>query len=311
MDDDSPEVSAPKAPWQDVDLDDADLAFLASLSPETRALFDANYDEEKHPRDEKGRWTDTGGSKHAVEWSQPVDANGRPIPIKVKTVEEAIPLVIDGKVVEMSDVRQVNTLIDKLAVMAREAEKAGTKAPNYDLCNVSVAGTNLFCADKLRSKDFPAGVPRIEMPQLAGEPVPGTAASRLPFSYGNEVNGGEKFIEFMGGLGYKTESQSVLAASLKASQAELVGQKVAGIMKAAATNRTIIDSPIFVSKDGYIVDGHHRWAAVVGLDTASGKFTTKMNIFRVDAPITEVLKLAHFWSERFGIKQAPGVNRKK
>ena len=35
----------------------------------------------------------------------------------------------------------------------------GGKAPNFNLCNVSVTGSNLFCAES-------KGIPRIQMPQL-------------------------------------------------------------------------------------------------------------------------------------------------
>ena len=265
---------------------------------------------EDQPRGPDGRWGDTGGTRNAgVEWKQPVDSGGRPIPIKVKTVEEAIPLVLAGKVVEMPDVKSVSTLIDKLGAMAQEAKTLGKAAPNYDLCKVSVSGTNLFCGQSLRTKEYPEGIPRLQMPQLAGEPVPGTAAALLTpnFAGSTEVDGGQHFISYMAGLGYPVTSETVLAADLKASQSELVGQKVAGIMKAAETNRGIIDSPIFISRDNYIVDGHHRWAAVVGLDTGRGKFDTRMNVHRVDAPISEVLRLATVWGNRFGIAQASGA----
>ena len=282
-----------------------------SAGPDGEMRF---WTEEQHPRDDHGRWTDggdstlTGGTKdHGVEWHQPVDANGRPIPIKVEKMKEAIALVLQGKVVELPDVRHVNTLLDKLGKMARDAEKAGEKAPNFDLCNVTVPGTNLFCADKLRTAEQPQGIPRIEMPQLGGTPVAGSAADLLAKNSKGEVDGGAHFMNYMAGLGYGVKNEVVSAASLKASQSELVGAKVAGMMRKFDKNPDKLrEAAIFVSRDNYIVDGHHRWAAVVGLDTKDGKLTASMKVHRIDAPITEVLRLANKWSQHFGIAQKSG-----
>jgi hypothetical protein len=275
---------------------------------------------------ERGNWTTTEGVGYRgrevrpmeeapsadpfpeanVAWDQPVDDAGRPVPIRVDSVEAAIPLVLDGKVVELPDVKGAATLIEKLGQIANEAKAAGREARDYNLCNVTVANTNLFCAETLNHD-------RITMPQLAGVPVPGSEASKLPFTPGTkEVDGGTAFVRFLKDAGYEVSYDRVLAANLKATQNELIGLKVGGIMGSAAKgNRAIIDTPIFVTKDNYVVDGHHRWAAVVGLDTADGRFNTKMNIIRINAGITEVLHLANNWSRHFGIKQSAGVQKGK
>lgn len=323
-------------------------AELVNRLPGARQSFAGEWNEEDHPRDENNqKWVEKGaegsgggkgdgkggtekwetekdvgwqekGAKVKEEvpfpgpfpeaaraWDQPVDDAGRPIPIKVKTVEEAIPLVLQGKVVELPEIRSVNTLVDKLAEMIDNAKARGEEIPNYDLCNVTVAGTNLFCAETLNYE-------RIVMPQLAGTPMPGSEASKLAFTPGTkEVDAGPAFIESLKKLGYKVEDVSVRAASLKATQNQLVGATVGGIMRAAETNRTIIDTPIFITKDNYIVDGHHRWAAVVALDSAKNKFQIKMNVHRINANITEILHLANRWSKWFGIKQKSGATRGK
>ena len=53
------------------------------------------------------------------------------------------------------------------------AEALGEKAPVYDLCKVSVRGTNLFCADAL-------DIERDKMPQFLAFPKPGSEADKLP-----------------------------------------------------------------------------------------------------------------------------------
>lgn len=295
---------------------------------ETMRAAEFNPDQ---PRDETGKWTDggagggaskdnlepwktPGGFEHTgVKWSQPTDPKtGRPIPIKVKTVEEAVPLILAGKVVEVPDIKGAKTLIDKLAEMAVDAKAKGEAAPEYDLCQVSVAGSNLFCAESLRNAQYPEGIPRIEMPQLGGVPVPGSEADKLPRNPWDpkEVDGAAAFTFYLKGIGMKTEADTVPAASLKASQRELVGQKVAKMMNDKSFDPA--KNPVFVSSDNYVVDGHHRWAAVLGRDLEDGVLGNQpMNIIRVNAPISEVLHLANTWAERFGISQAAGVTRKK
>ena len=56
---------------------------------------------------------------------------------------------------------------------------AGKDAPDYDLCQVTVADTNMFCLESLQTKEYPEGIPRVEMPQLSGTPVPGSQADAL------------------------------------------------------------------------------------------------------------------------------------
>ncbi len=228
----------------------------------------------------------------------------RPVPIKVDDIGLAVELILQGKVVELKDVSTVHTVLSKLAAMALDAKAKNEKAPKYDLCNVSVPGTNLFCGSKLRTKKYPNGVPRIKMPQLTGEAVPGSQADRLPKSAKGNVNGAAAFVAHLESLGIRTTPQTVAASRLRATQAELVGKKVAGMMAAAGYDPG--KEPIFVSRDNYVLDGHHRWAAVIGRDASDGKLGDKsMRIIRVDAPISEILHRAKRWTKKFGIKPKP------
>jgi hypothetical protein len=254
-------------------------------------------------------WQSAGGFEHTgITWKQPVDAKtGRAIPIRVATVEDAAEKVLNGYVVEVTDVRSAHTLIDKLAHMAAEAKAAGTAAKEYDLCQVTVAGSSIFCAESLRNDRYPHGVPRVEMPQLGGKAVPGSEADKLPKTADGEVNGSRQFITFLQGIGVKTNAESVPASTLRASQRELVGTKVGSMMTSKSYDPG--KEPIFISNDNYVVDGHHRWAAQVGRDAEDGVLGgTNMNVVRVNAPISEVLHLANAWSQKFGIAQKAAVN---
>ncbi len=41
--------------------------------------------------------------------------------------------------------QQISTIIDKLAELGKQAKEKGEKAPNFNLCQVSIPGTNLYC----------------------------------------------------------------------------------------------------------------------------------------------------------------------
>ncbi|CAN5832054.1 hypothetical protein BH24ACT15_BH24ACT15_33480 [soil metagenome] len=246
-----------------------------------------------------------GPYPHAGGGGQPSSGGTykRPPPIRTTDIEEAIRLMERGQVVELTNVAAVGTLLTKLAAMAIEAKRLGTRAPSYNLCKVSVAGTNLFCASHVVTDKYPEGITRIEMPQLSGEPVPGTKADKLPrTSSDNKVDGAGHFRKYLIDHGIPIRDGQVSAASLRASQNELVGATVAGMMR--ATEYDPGKEPIFISRDNYVIDGHHRWAAVVGRDALDGTLgDLPMNVVRVDAPISEVLLLAKTWSKAFGIRQ--------
>lgn len=256
-----------------------------------------------------------GGSapNHGLKWNQPVDPiTGRPIPIKVSSVEAAIPLILDGKVVEVATPEQASTIITRLAEIANDAKAKGKEAPNYDLCQISVSGSNLFCSAQLRNERYPRGVPRVEMPQLGGTPVPGSLADGLPRNpRDGEVDGSTQFLNHVQNeLGIKVTTTQIPAAHLKASQAELVGPKVAAMMLDPSYDPS--EKHIFMSNDNYVVDGHHRWAATVGRDAADNNLgDLTMNVHRIDAPITEVLHIANKWSKEFGIKQKAAIKSMK
>lgn len=259
--------------------------------------------------------SDSGGEKapaqkpSAQSADVPLDSDyERPVVHHVKDINEAVTRILNGDVVELADTKSVNTVLTRLAEIAKDAEAKGEKAPTYDLCHVSVPGTNLFCASRLSTAEYPHGIPRIKMPQLGGTPAPGSEAESYPKSGANEVNGADAFAKTLQSMGINVQSESVPAASLKASQAELVGPKVAGMM--AAKGYDPGKEPIFVSRDNYVIDGHHRWAAVVGRDAEDAHLgDLSMNVRRVDAPISEILRIANKWTEKVGLK-AKGVRFK-
>ena len=235
--------------------------------------------------------------------ASPDFGSDRPTPRQVDNVPDAVAAILKGEVVEIQDVRHVHTVLSKLAAMATEAKEKGEKAPKYDLCKVSVAGSNLFCGSPLKTKEFPNGVPRINMPQLKGPPVPGSKADKLTKSASGSVNVADQFVEHLKSLGIETsKATSVPANSLKATQAQMEGQTVARMMTDPTYNPA--KEPIFISRDNYVLDGHHRWAAQVGRDAEDGKLgDSHMNVIRVDAPISELFHRANQFTKDIGISE--------
>ena len=218
-------------------------------------------------------------------------------PINVKgNVVLAAKLLAEGKHVRLNRVDQVGTLLDQLAKQVQEAKDKGEKAPTYNLCLVSVPKTNLFCAES-------KGVPRTKMPQLAGVPRKGSKADALERNKRGRVDVSDQFEQELIRRGVTVESKQVKAEFLKASQAELDGPKVGGLLHAMEQDE-YNEVPIFVTRDGYVIDGHHRWAAKVAFDSEDGKLgDIKLPVRMIDMEIGEALDFANEFSKEMGLPQ--------
>ncbi len=229
---------------------------------------------------------------------------------KVQTPEEAVELILQGQNVEIQDTKDVHTVLKKLGEMAISASKLGSKAPNFDPCLITVKGTSLFCAEKIRTEKFPHGIPRIEMPQFKSKnPVPGSEADKLHRDSRGEVDATSVFMEHLAKeMGVTSfPNGKMLARKLKASQAEMEGVKVAGMM---LSKRDPKKARITVSRDGYVVDGHHTWAAAVGRDAKDGNLDNdrRMEVVIINLPMSEIYHTAVAWTKKFGL---PAVSVKK
>jgi hypothetical protein len=196
--------------------------------------------------------------------------------------------------------QQISTVVDKLAELGKQAKEKGEKAPNFNLCQVSIPGTNLYC-------DGNKGIERADMPQFKGTPQPGSPADKLPKDENGEADTEEFFKQMLNKQGIKvSEPTSVPPDRLKATQSELVGVKVAGMSKVLADKNHPaygkITAPIYVSNDGYVLDGHHRWAAVVAHNAANPKNQIPMNVRVIDEPIEPLVKRSNDFAEKMGIR---------
>ncbi|CAB4195120.1 Phage-like element PBSX protein, XkdF [uncultured Caudovirales phage] len=259
-------------------------------------------------------------------------------PFKVDSASKALEHIAAGHHVEM-DMETAGTVlieVKKFAQAAKDAEKAGDNSykeggknfKDLDLCRVSVPDQNLFCAQN-------KGIPRIRMPQVKGKNIKeNSAAARLLVEQNaerakkgkdatDEVNATAPYMKMLAdsgiqvGTGDGDGTEMVDASFLRASQQNLVGEKIGGMMGAydmyredeaagvAPDKRRGFDpsqAAILVSSDGYVIDGHHTWAAVVGTDLTDGVDTPlKIKIRRVHMPIMDILDLTNSWLDEFGI----------
>jgi hypothetical protein len=186
--------------------------------------------------------------------------------IHTNNVYDAARALYENRKVELKQPRQVATLIDHLGQVAKHMIALGGQAPVFNLCNVTVAHSNLFCADTI-------GIPRVKMPQLDAKQT-------------------KEFRQYLKDKGYKIEKTEDLASHLRATQSELNGAKV------AHNAEKILNNPgkpvrLIVSKDNYILDGHHRWAAQIGIDAANNRLgDLRMRVSRVNIGIISLLKEA-------------------
>jgi hypothetical protein len=102
------------------------------------------------------------------------------------------------------------------------------------------------------------------------------------------------FVSHLRDSGYKVKDTDEFASYLRATQNELNGQKVAKGIKWLRANPDKPLRRIMVSRENYILDGHHSWGSKVGLDAADGNLSNdlKMPISRVDIRITDLLREA-------------------
>jgi hypothetical protein len=292
-----------------------------------QAMFDPKADPAMAARMDKEKEVQAKLAKDAeadkeVEKAQEPKKDGEFTPIDTKDVAKEMPEadpdtfngdsdIPDG--VEPEQLEKFNTDISKVAQQVADAKAKGEPAPNINLCDVTVPGTNLYCDDNL-------GIPRDEMPQFKGNASPGSRAAGMEADTSGEVDTEPVFREMLKEKGIKTLQTEVPADKLKATQKDLVGAKVVGMMGALEKdpNHPKITAPIYVSRDGYVIDGHHRWAAVVAYNAANPDKQIQMKTTVLDQDIKDAIPMANKFAEDMGIaakkadanKEAPSEPQK-
>lgn len=211
-------------------------------------------------------------------------------------VDEALNLLEQGKRVNLTQPEQLSTLINKLAAIGQDAMDRGSKAPLYNLCDIAVAGTSIFCSDN-------KGIGRIDMPQLRGKPMPGSRADRyLHPDRKGEVDLSKGFTDYLThDRGAQVSTTVSFPEFLHATQGELNGAKVAAMAHGMELGK-VPPGDVWISRDNYILDGHHRWAAAVTLSRQKGELIP-INVKRIDIDIMPLLEEAKHYAAWMGLAQ--------
>ena len=202
---------------------------------------------------------------------------------------------------------------------------------DFELCNKMFSQVG-FCYDRKGAKTT-KGIVRKDMPQFSSQVDPKKPDSPAfkalmagkgytspdqvtPEDLKAEVNMERAYQEALKSAGYEINDQEVDAVSLKPIQGELLGSKVAAMYgtlvatqqdpenygKAAAR----LLEPIYVS-DGYVIDGHHRWAAQCAVDIANGAGTNaKMKTRTITkggkaVPIDGIIQFSNKFQQDIGL----------
>ena len=279
-------------------------AAQAMFDPKTDPAMASRLDREKEANAKLAQ-ADKEDNKAENPSEKPKDTADKFQPIEAADVNKEIPQadpetfgggsdIPDG--VPHDDLQKFNTDINKVAKQVSDAKAKGEKAPDINLCDVTIPGTNLYCDDNL-------GIKRDQMPQFKGKAVPGSRAADMPLDKNGEVDTEPVFKKMLDEKGIKTVQTEVPADKLKATQSELGGDKVVGMMKALEEdpNHPSITAPIYVSRDGFVIDGHHRWAAIVAHNAQNPDKQIPMKTTVLDMDIKDAIPMCNKFAEDMGI----------
>jgi len=154
-------------------------------------------------------------------------------------------------------------------------EHALTQSKNADLTNLHVIGAPLFDKPNL-------GISRADMPQVPSNMKP-------------------EFLAELEKKGIGIQRLTVDPFNLKPVQNEISADKSAQVMeRELAKNGNPEMAPdsgrIIMSNDGYVLDGHHRWAAYAGMDSP-------LPAIKVDLGIRDLLNVVNAWNDKAGVQR--------
>lgn len=111
-------------------------------------------------------------------------------------------------------------------------------------------------------------IPRKLLPQIPGDKI-------------------DEFIEFLKGYDVESQKKLVKVSKLKPIQSHVNREKVEKIKE--KINKKQLGNPIIISKDGFIIDGHHRWIATKELNIDSIK------CIEIDENLKNILLLSYLF----------------
>ena len=229
-------------------------------------------------------------------------------PFVVTDMDTAAMILAEGGYrIQLERPDEIVTLLDKLAGLVNAKTPPGEKPDAIDLCRVTVPGTNLFCAKHV-------GWKRVQMPQFASpDAVKDSVADMIPRGVMDDGTPSwpdvlPLFLNHQESRGIPVNRDTSRAASrLHASQMELDANKTRkirdGIAEKMAAGSNPFEGSLIVTEDGYVVDGHHRWAGMVAYGLGE-KGDVDIPVQTIDMPIPVVLDEAVVFTSAMGIPPA-------
>lgn len=153
---------------------------------------------------------------------------------------------------------------------------AAKRTDHPDLTEISVEGTLLY-------GDEGMGIARKDMPQ-----IPGKERARF-------------LAEIEKGQGVSSTAEEIDPTTLKPVQKEISAARSGAIYNKFREDGEIPKNErILISKDGYVVDGHHTWGAAVAF--AFDNPGTELPVYRLSVTAKEALDISLKWSKDNGFE---------
>ena len=154
--------------------------------------------------------------------------------------------------------------------------KAAKRTDHPDLTELSIEGTLLY-------GDEGMGIARKDMPQIPGK------------------ERGRFLSEIEASKGITAEKEKVDPTTLKPVQKEISASRSGAIYNKFRDEGGIPkDERILISKDGYVIDGHHTWGASVAF--AFDNKGTELPVYRLSVTAKEALEVSLEWSKANGFE---------
>jgi hypothetical protein len=112
----------------------------------------------------------------------------------------------------------------------------------------------------------------------------------------------DAFREFLAERGHAVREAVAHPNVMFATQNELDARKVGKFVQAARTGALDDQSPIWISSDLRLLDGHSRWAAFLLLSEAEHHGLLSLDVMQADLPISRLVDLARRFTELDGIE---------
>ena len=136
-------------------------------------------------------------------------------------------------------------------------------------------------------------------PNLYGNSLMGIPRDQMPVIPADTA-GISKFSSLLESHGITASLSTADPRSLQATQGQLDGRKIGQIYQAIKDGKIPNDAYLVISREGAILDGHHRWAAWAA-EAMTSPQPVEVPVLKVDASMADLLNYGHEFDAQEGI----------